>query len=99
MSGAESEGDEGYMHAIIIINISTKKLTYFTKMVGSPITTSQSQSSRSLRRGSAAARLLGLRVRIPPWERMCLLRVLCIVRSPRRADHSSRGYLPSGMPQ
>jgi len=35
-----------------------------------------------LRRGSAAARLLGLWVRIPPGEGMdvCILRVLCVVR-------------------
>ena len=35
---------------------------------------------RGLRRGSAAARLLGLRVRNPPGARMsCLLWVLCVV--------------------
>jgi hypothetical protein len=34
-----------------------------------------------LRRGSAAARLLGLWVRIPPGGMdVCLLRVLCVVR-------------------
>ena len=35
---------------------------------------------RGLRRGSAAARLLGLRVRIPPGTWMCLLWVLRVVR-------------------
>jgi len=84
MSGAESEGDEGYTHAIIIINISIKKRTYFTKIVGSLITTyydgtCQSQSSCGLRRGSAAARLLGLRVRIPPWERTCVFWGCCVL--------------------
>jgi hypothetical protein len=49
-------------------------------------------------KASATARLLGLRVRIPSgaWN-VCLLRLLCVVRqrSLRRADHSSRGVLPS----
>ena len=35
---------------------------------------------RGLRRGSAAERLLGLRVRIPPRAWICFLRVLCVVR-------------------
>jgi len=55
---------------------------------------------RWLRRGSAAARLLGLRVRIPPgactyaYYECCVLTgrvVLC------RADHSSRGILLSAV--
>ena len=47
-------------------------------------------------RGFAAARLLGLRVRIPP-ENGCLSLsgIVCVVglKSLRRADHSSRGLL------
>jgi hypothetical protein len=55
---------------------------------------------RGLRRGSAAARLLGLRFRIPPGTSMsCLLNVVCVLsgtdRSLRRADHSSREVLPN----
>ena len=44
--------------------------------------------------GHAAARLLGFRVRIPPgaWMAVCFA---CCVLSLRRADHSSRGVLPS----
>ena len=56
-----------------------------------------SQCPRSLRRGSAGARLLGLWVRIPPRGMdACLLWVLFVVRysSRRRTDHSSRGVLP-----
>jgi hypothetical protein len=51
-----------------------------------------------LRSGSVTARLLRLRVRIPPGGMdVCLLCVLCVVRysSLRRADHSSRGVLPT----
>jgi hypothetical protein len=43
--------------------------------------------SRGLRRGSAAARLLGLRVRIMPGAWMYVSCECCVVR---RADHSSR---------
>jgi hypothetical protein len=47
---------------------------------------------------SAAARLLGLRVRIPPRARMSVSYDCCLlsgVLSLRRADPSSRGVLPS----
>ena len=44
---------------------------------------------------SAAARLLGLRVRIPPVAWMSVVRVVCSQRSLRRADLSSRGVLQS----
>jgi hypothetical protein len=60
--------------------------------------TSRSQWPCGLRRGSAAARLLGLWVRIPPraWMSVCCE---CCVLSGRglwgRAAHSSRGVLPS----
>jgi len=49
-----------------------------------------------LRRGSAAAPLLRLRVRIPLGEWMSVFWMLCVVRygTLRRADHSSRGVLP-----
>jgi len=48
-------------------------------------------------RRSAAARLLGLRVRIPLEASICLLWVLCVVsyRSLRRADRFPRGFSPS----
>ena len=57
---------------------------------------------RGLRRGSTAARLLGLWVRIPPvaWISVCVeCCVLCVVRyrSLRRADRSSREVLPTVM--
>ena len=54
--------------------------------------------ARGLRRGSAVARLLGLRIWIPPDAWMsCLLWVLFVVKywSLRRVDLSSRGVLPS----
>ena len=57
---------------------------------------SRSQWPGGLRRGSAAARLLGLWVRVPPREGAWIL--LCVVRwyrSLRRADPSSRGVIPS----
>ena len=54
------------------------------------------QWPRGLRRGSAAARLLRLWVRIPPG--LCC-EFLCVVRwrSLWRADHSSRGVVPTVM--
>jgi hypothetical protein len=58
----------------------------------------RSQCPRGLWRGSAAAGLLGLRVRIPPGGiDICLLWVSYFVRwrSLGRADHSSRGVLPN----
>ena len=48
---------------------------------------------RGLRRGSAATRLPGLQVRIPPAVRMSVVSVVCCGRSLRRADHSSKGVL------
>jgi len=54
----------------------------------------RSQWPRGLRRGSAAARLLRLWVRIRPGGMdVCLFYVLCVVRqrSLGRADYSSRG--------
>ena len=45
-------------------------------------------------RGSSAARLLGLRVRIPP-EAWMSVSCECRVLSGGRADHSSRGVLPT----
>jgi hypothetical protein len=58
----------------------------------------RSRWPRCLRRRSAAVRLLRLWVRIPPEGMdVCLLWELCVVRyrSLRRADHSSRGVLPT----
>ena len=45
----------------------------------------------------AAVRLLEFWVRVPPETWMCLFSVSCVVRqrSLRRADHSSRGVLPT----
>jgi len=58
-----------------------------------------SQWLHGLMRGSVAARLLGLRVRIPLWLRICLsivIAVCCQVEvSVRRADHSFRGVPPT----
>ena len=55
-----------------------------------------------LRHSSAAARLLRLRVRIPPgaWTsfvspRLSVVSVVCCQKSLRQADHSSRGVLPA----
>jgi hypothetical protein len=52
--------------------------------------------STALRHGSAAARLLGLRVRIPvgAWSYVSFE---CCVLSPRWADPSSKGVLPSAV--
>jgi hypothetical protein len=57
----------------------------------------RSRWPQGLRRGCAAARLLGLWVLIPPGGvDACLLHVLCVRwRSLRRADHSSRGIIPT----
>jgi hypothetical protein len=58
----------------------------------------RSQCPRGLRRGSAAARLLGLCVRIPPVAWMSVSCECCVLSgrgSLRRADHSPRGVLPS----
>ena len=61
------------------------------------LTLRRTQWPRGLRRWSAAARLLGLRVRIPPqgaWMSVsCECCVLCRWRSLRRADLSSREVL------
>jgi hypothetical protein len=60
--------------------------------------TSRSRWSRGLRRGCAAARLLGLRVRILPVASIIVSCEWCVLyryRPLRRADSSSRGALPS----
>ena len=58
---------------------------------------SRCQWSLGLRCGSAATRYLGLRLRYRRAVDISLLSLLCVVRwrSLRRADHSSRGVLPS----
>ena len=58
-------------------------------------TYSRSRWSRILIRGSAAARLLGLRVRISVSGYYTLVCVVCCQRSLRRVDHSPRGILRS----
>jgi len=57
----------------------------------------RSQWPRGLRRKSAAARLLRLWVRIRPgaWMSVCCECWVVKERSLRRADHSSRGVLPT----
>jgi hypothetical protein len=62
-----------------------------------PCTNSRSQWPRGLRRRSAGARLLRLRVRIPPMAWMFVCCECCVLSgrgllSP--ADHSPRGVLP-----
>jgi len=64
------------------------------------VTLGRSQWPHGLRRGSAAASLLGLRVRVSPgaWMFVCLLWLLCVVRQrslPRAVQPSSRGVLAS----
>jgi hypothetical protein len=55
---------------------------------------SRSQWPRGINRGSAAVLLLGMRVRIRLGSWM-FVPCECCVLSVRRADHSSRGVLPS----
>jgi hypothetical protein len=57
----------------------------------------RSQRSRGLRCGYAAARLPGLRVRIPHWALASVSCECCVLsgRGLRRADPSSRGVLPT----
>ena len=52
---------------------------------------------RGLRRGSAGARLLRLRVRIPPgkWMNVSCVERCQVERSLRRNRHSAKGILPS----
>jgi hypothetical protein len=57
----------------------------------------RSRLPHGLRCGSAAARLLGLRVRIPPGVGMALFCESCRWRPLRRADYSSRGVLLSAV--
>ena len=60
----------------------------------------RSQWPRGLKHRSTAARLLTLWVRIPPGDgRLSGMRVVCVVRHRflRRADHSSRGVLPTAV--
>jgi len=52
----------------------TVTFIYFILLVSRP------QWPRGQSRGSAAARLLGLRVRIPSGACICLLWLLCVVR-------------------
>jgi hypothetical protein len=68
-----------------------------TRIIRPTIYLCLSQWPRCLRRRSAAAWLLGSRVRIPLGVWMfvsCVYMLCCPVRSLRRADHSSRGVLP-----
>ena len=56
----------------------------------------RSQLPRGLRHRSPTAGLLRLWVRIPPGHGcLCVMTVVCQVSSLRRADHSSRGVLPT----
>jgi hypothetical protein len=58
----------------------------------------RSQWPRNLRRGSSAPRLVGLSVRISPRAWMSVFCECCVLSGRgllHRADHSSRGVLPS----
>jgi hypothetical protein len=68
-------------------------LTLYVSMQGD----GRSQWPRGLRRGSTAARLLGLWVRIPPraWILSVVSVVCCQVEVSATAYHSSRGVVPS----
>jgi len=75
-------------------------MTYSDLWLSLFVCTCRSQWPRVLRRRSAAARLLRLWVQIPQetWMSVCCrCCLLCVVRkrSLRRADHSSRGVLPT----
>jgi len=70
-------------------NLISTENYYFERNFG------PSQWSRGLSCGSAAVRLLGLRFRIPPWARMFVSCECCVLRYLRRADHTSRGVLPT----
>jgi hypothetical protein len=67
--------------------------------MGGHLVESRSRLPRRLRRGCKPARLLGLRVRIPLRTQMSFPCELCVIiyRSLQRADHSSRGVLPSAV--
>ena len=56
---------------------------------------SQSHWPSDQRRGSAADRWLGLRVRIPPGAWVSVSCECCVLWGLRRAYHSSRGVLPT----
>jgi hypothetical protein len=70
---------------------------FFLRRILRDIINMPSQVAAPSEAGTAAVRLLGLRVRIPPRASMCLLWVLCLVRymSLWQADFSSIGVLPS----
>ena len=57
---------------------------------------SPSQWLRGLRCGSVIIRLLGVRFRIPLWARI-FVSCECLLRYLRRADHTSRGALPTSV--
>jgi hypothetical protein len=69
------------------------------RLLGLWVRIRRSQWPRGLRRGSAVASLLGLRVRIPPGAWIFVSCECCVLsgrgRSVRRADHLSRGVVPS----
>ena len=73
----------------------------FNKFLSSNLLGIWCQWSRGLRRRSAVAHLLRWCFRIPLGGMdVCLLWLLCVARerSLRRADHSSRGTLPTVVP-
>ena len=79
-------------HSGVMSHVSEKRKIRFRCAVWD---SSRSQWPRGLRRGSAAARLLGLRVRIPPGKWMSISCGCCQVYPLRRNDLSSRGVLPN----
>jgi hypothetical protein len=70
--------------------------SFFLLVLAAVCTDGRSRWPRGIRFGSAAVRLLRLRIRMPPGARfLSIIIAVCCQTSLRRADHSSRGVLPS----
>ena len=82
--------------AVCPVNVTVEGLQLSAFSLYTCIYVRRSQWPRSLRRRLAAARLLKLWVRIPPGLWMFVVSVV-MYRSLRRADHSSRGVLPTAV--
>jgi hypothetical protein len=86
-------GQSAYnQHSGVISHVSEKRKIRFRSTVWF---SSRSQWPRGLRRGSGAACLLGLRVRLPTGEWKSISCECCQVQPLRRTDLSSRGVLPN----
>ena len=82
----------------IILDVA-KLITHMVTNMQYTISYCRSRWPRCKMRGSGAASLLGLRVRVPSGAWMyvaCVCCVLCKWRSLHRPDYSSRGVPPSG---